>query len=198
MSAVVTEPEGQLSSLVRGKEPARQFCSGMQGRGSSKELCLQFLHVWLPQLRLSQGYVSSLQTPWRYTGDWGHGIALESSVGKVIFTRHYTSDFLWVVLWFYTVRVKALFPSAKHSPAFPPPVKSPMQPEEQVGLAGCTYISLWTELYLQLLLCQLEQVLPFTGTSWEVSLLMQRKDDSSKRNFPEQQQKAKWNNFLLV
>lgn len=152
MSAVITEPEGQLRSLVRGKEPAQQFCSGMQGRGSLRVVpaipaCL------VATAPSSQGYVSSLQTPWRHTGDWGHGIALESSVGKVIFTRHCTADFLWVALWFHMERVKALFPSAKHSPAFPPPARSPMQPEERVGRVGCIYSSLWTELYLQLLLC---------------------------------------------
>lgn len=41
-------------------------------------------------------------------------------------------------------QVKALFPSAKHNPAFPPPppARSPMQPEEPVGRVGYTYMSL--------------------------------------------------------
>lgn len=52
------------------------------------------------------------------------------------------TDFLWVALWFNTVRVKAMFPSAKHNPAFPPPLSSPTEPEELAGLVGYMYVSL--------------------------------------------------------
>lgn len=52
------------------------------------------------------------------------------------------TDFLWVALWFNTVRVKAMFPSAKRNPAFPPYMRSLTEPEEQAGLVGYMYISL--------------------------------------------------------